>query len=71
MVLSGIYMYIYINIIQHIFKNNMRKHMLMCLFMSMLYSKIKFEIDINNDELLKIIWKHMKEIKRRKGDILN
>jgi hypothetical protein len=41
--------------------------MLVCLLVSMLYSKIKFEIDINNDKLLKIIWKHMREIKRGRG----
>ncbi len=35
--------------------------------MSMLYSKIKIEIDINNDELLEIIWKHMREMKRGRG----
>jgi hypothetical protein len=35
--------------------------------MCILYYKIKFEIDINNDELLKIIWEHMKEIKRGQG----
>jgi hypothetical protein len=32
--------------------------------MSMLHNKIKLEIDINNDELLEIIWEHMREIKR-------
>ncbi len=37
--------------------------MLMCFFMSMLYRKIKIEIDTNNDELLETIWEHMKEIK--------
>jgi hypothetical protein len=42
----------------------MERHNNMCLFMSMLYNKIKFEIDINNDELLKTIWEHMREIKR-------
>ncbi len=31
--------------------------------MSMLFNKIKFEIDINNDELLKIILEHTREIK--------
>jgi len=31
-----------------------------CLFQFMLYSKIKFEIHINNDELLKIILEHMR-----------
>ncbi len=35
--------------------------------MCMLYSRIKFEISINNDELLKTIWEHMTEIKRRGG----
>jgi hypothetical protein len=34
--------------------------------MSILYSKIKFEIDINNDEILEIINEHMKEIKKGK-----
>jgi hypothetical protein len=28
---------------------------LICLFMSILYSKIKFEIDINNDEILETV----------------
>jgi hypothetical protein len=32
--------------------------------MYMLYNKIKFEIGLNNDELLKIIWEHMREIKK-------
>jgi hypothetical protein len=36
----------------------------MSLFMPMLYSKIKIEIDINNDELLEFIWKHMREMER-------
>jgi hypothetical protein len=35
--------------------------------MCILYSKIKFEIDIDNDELLKTIWEYMKEIKRGQG----
>jgi hypothetical protein len=30
----------------------------------MLKNKIKIEIDINNDELLKTILEHMREIKR-------
>ncbi len=30
--------------------------------MFMLYSKIKFEIDTNHDELLETIWEHMREI---------
>jgi len=30
----------------------------------MLYSKIKFVIDMNNDELLETIWEHMRKIKR-------
>jgi hypothetical protein len=46
---------------------DMKRHMLMCPFMCMLYSRIKFEISINNDELLKTIWEHMKEIKRGQG----
>jgi hypothetical protein len=32
--------------------------------MSMLYNKIRFEIDLNSDKLLKIIWEHMREIKK-------
>jgi len=35
--------------------------------MSMLYSKIKFEININNDELLETIWEHTREVKRGEG----
>lgn len=36
---------------------------------ALLYSKIKFEININNDELLESISKHVKDfsLKRRKG----
>jgi len=40
----------------------------MCIFMSMLYSKIKIEIDINNDELSETIWEHMKEIQMEGGE---
>ncbi len=45
----------------------------MCLFISMLYDKIKIEININNDELLETIWEHMRKIKREEGEgiILN
>jgi hypothetical protein len=32
--------------------------------MSMLYNKIRFEIDMNNNELLKTICEHMKEVKK-------
>jgi len=49
----------------------MERHNNMCLFMSMLYNKIKFEIDINNDELLKTIWEHMREIKRGGREDIN
>jgi hypothetical protein len=37
--------------------------------MSMLYNKIKFEINTNNDELTETIWVNMKKIKggRRRG----
>jgi hypothetical protein len=46
---------------------DMKRH----IFMSMFYIKIKFEIDIDNDEKLEIIWKHMKKIKRgEEGGIL-
>lgn len=38
----------------------------MCYFMFELSSKIKFETDRNNDELLKIIWEHMREIKEER-----
>jgi hypothetical protein len=38
--------------------------------MSMLYNKIKFDINMNNDEPLKTIWKHIKEIKKGQGDII-
>ncbi len=43
------------------------------IFMSMLYIKIKFEMDIDNDEKLEVIWKHMKKIKREEegGILLN
>jgi hypothetical protein len=34
----------------------------------MLSSNIKFEIDINNNELLGIMWEHTKEIKRAGGE---
>jgi hypothetical protein len=38
----------------------------MCLFMFMIFILIQiiFDIHINNDELLKIIWKHFKKKKR-------
>jgi hypothetical protein len=52
-------------------KWHMLKVMLMCLFMSMLCFKIKIEIDINNDKLLKTIREHIKKIKGgRGGDII-
>jgi len=39
--------------------------------MSMFCSKIKFEIDMNNDELLETILKHVREIKRgERGGII-
>jgi hypothetical protein len=39
---------------------DMKKQINMCVFMSMkcVLIKIKIDIDINNDELLKTIWKH-------------
>jgi hypothetical protein len=40
----------------------------MRLFIFMLCSKIKFDIDINNDELLETILKHVREIKRGEGE---
>jgi hypothetical protein len=41
----------------------MDMHNNMCFFMSLLYSKIKIEFHISNDELLKIIWQNRKEKK--------
>ncbi len=34
------------------------------------YNKIKTKIDINNDKLMKIIWKHIREIfyKKKRGE---
>jgi len=39
----------------------------------MLYNKIKFEINTNNDELSKTIWENMKKKKRgeKQGILLN
>jgi hypothetical protein len=39
---------------------DMKRQISMCLFMSMIFIliQIKFDIDINNDEILKTIWKH-------------
>jgi hypothetical protein len=44
----------------------MKRQINMCLFMSMIFIllKIKFDIDINNDELLIIIWEHNKKKNR-------
>jgi hypothetical protein len=45
-------------IISLIYPSHLRgheKHMLLCLPTSILYNKIKIEIDTNNDELLKTI----------------
>ncbi len=35
--------------------------------MFMLYINFKFEIDVNNDDLLGTVWEHMREIKRGRG----
>jgi hypothetical protein len=42
---------------------DMKRQISMYLFMSMLFIliKMKFDIDINNDELLTIIWEHCKK----------
>ncbi len=42
---------------------NMKRQINMCVFMSMIFIliKIKFDIDINNDELLIIVWEHNKK----------
>jgi hypothetical protein len=50
---------------------DMKRHINTFLFMSILYSKIKVEIDINNDEILETIWEHMREIKRGEIGLLN
>ncbi len=44
---------------------NMKKQINMCLFMSMIFISIwiKFNIDINNRELLENIWEHKKKEK--------
>jgi hypothetical protein len=44
---------------------DMKKQINMCLFMSMkcILIYIKFDIDINNNEILKTIWKHKIKIK--------
>jgi hypothetical protein len=39
----------------------------MCIVNSILYGKIKFEIDISNDELLKTIREYTREIKWGRG----
>jgi hypothetical protein len=42
---------------------NMKKQINMCFFMFMIFIliEIKFDIDINNDELLIIMWEHNKK----------
>jgi hypothetical protein len=42
---------------------DMKRQINMCLFMSMIFIliEIKFDIDINNDELLVIMWEHNKK----------
>ncbi len=44
----------------------------MCLFMSMLYDKIKSEFDTNNNGLLlDVTWEHIRKIKEGgEGDII-
>ncbi len=47
------------------FNYNMKRNLLLYVIapiMSMLYSKIKIEIDTNNDELLETIWEHIRTI---------
>jgi hypothetical protein len=39
--------------------------------MSMMYSKIKVEIGVINDELMETIWKLMHEIKWGEGEVSN
>jgi len=42
---------------------DIKRQINMCLFMSMIFIliEVKFDIDINNDELLIVIWKHNKK----------
>jgi hypothetical protein len=45
----------------------MKRQINMCFFMFMIFVliEIKFDIDINNDELLIIIWEHNKKENRQ------
>jgi hypothetical protein len=63
------------NIISIPFQKKMKGYNNICLFMSMLYNKIKIENNKNNDDLLKTKWEHMRKIIRRErerggGDII-
>ncbi len=44
---------------------NMKMQNNMCIFMSIIFIliQIKFDIDINNDELLQTMWEHKKKEK--------
>jgi hypothetical protein len=46
-------------------KMNMKMQNNMCIFMSIIFIliQIKFDIDINNDELLQTMWEHKKKEK--------
>jgi hypothetical protein len=46
-------------------------HTHMCLFMSMLYNKIRFEIDINKNELLKTVHKEVNKGREPRKILLN
>jgi hypothetical protein len=50
----------------------MKRQMNMCLFISMIVIliQIKFDIDINNDELLKTIWEYKKKEKKIKSSLV-
>ncbi len=51
------------------FQNITQKGAITCAFSFFLnYVKTKFEIDINNDELLETTWEHVMKIKREEGD---
>jgi hypothetical protein len=43
---------------------DMEKQINMCLFMSMILIQDKFDIEINNDGVMKTIWKHKEEKKK-------
>jgi hypothetical protein len=51
---------------------DMKRQINMCIFMSTIFILIliKFDIDINNDELLETIWEHKKTKEKKQVDHL-